>query len=273
MVLPLDNCMACSTTSCAGSLPYGACIDKFGCFPNMGVDFCLKRHDTKPPFKVVVVDCDGPMDLTGLVLEVSMWAKAKFKKDFATTDTQFQVADNIGFEQAMVGDIIVVSGRIRAPEQMLVTGFDETNSYIQVTRGYHGTPIAAFKKGTAIKIFRVLNAPGITEMDLEDVQQIDGTVATNQITEARLVHEWAARDTCLPGCYFLEFKLIKMLDSATNDASAHPSVPSDPSTASDFQMGCTAGVGVEWVRRYPSNAEGYVIRINNSNTSENVFTD
>lgn len=237
----------------------------------MAVDFCLKRHDTKPPFKVIVNDCDGPMDLTGLVLEVSMWAKAKFKKDLATTDTQFQVADNIGFEQVMAGDIIVVSGRVRAPEQMLVTGFDETNSYIQVSRGYHGTPISSFKRGTSIKIFRVLSAPGITEMDLEDVQQIDGSVNRNQITEARLVHEWAPRDTCLPGCYFLEFKLLKMLDSADNGTPTHISLPSNPSTASDFQLGCTAGVGVDWVRRYPSNTEGYLVRINDSPTNENVF--
>lgn len=266
--------MSCSSTSCAVSaFPYGVCADKFGCYPNMPVDFCLKRHDVKPPFKVIVEDCDGPMDLTGLVLEVNMWAKAKFKKDLAITDTQFQVADNIGFEQVMVGDIIVVTGRVRAPEQMLVTGFDETNSFIKVTRGYHGTPVAAFKKGTAIKIFRVLNAPGITEMDLEDVQQIDGTVKTDQITESRLVHEWAARDTCLPGCYFLEFKLLKMSDPSATDASAHPSVPSNPSTASDYQMGCTVGVGVDWVRRYPSNAEGYLIKINDSSTSENLWVD
>lgn len=264
--------MACSTNSCA-SVPTGTCPDKFGCFPNVPVDFCIKRHDTKPPFKVIVEDCDGPMDLTGLVLEASMWAKAKLKKDLSSTDTQFQVADNIGFEQCMVGDIIVVSGRVRAPEQMLVTGFDETNSYIKVQRGYHGTPVTSFKRGTAIKIFRVLNAPGTIEMDVEDIQQVDGSVKEDQITESRLVYEWAARDTCLPGCYFLEFKLLKMLDPDAVDASATPSVPSSASVVSysDFQMGCTVGVGVDWVRRYPSNAEGYLIRVNDSPTSENVF--
>ncbi len=266
--------MSCSgivtASSCVSCLPsYGTCADKFGCYPNVPSDFVIKRHDTKPPFKVVVEDCDGPMDLTGLVLEVSMWAMAKLKKDITPSDTYLQFADNIGFEQCAVGDIIVMQ-RVRAPEQMLVTDFDELNSRVIVQRGYHGTPISSFKRGTPLRVFRMLNAPGTTEMDMEDVQQVDGTVTKNQITESRLVHEWTATDTCLPGCYFLEFKLLKMLTS--NTTPDNPSLtPSQTGSYTDFQMGCTAGLGVDWVRRYPNNAEGYLIRINDSPTSENVF--
>lgn len=260
--------MACNT-GCSGT-PYNnpACPDKLGCSPGMAVDFCIKRHDTKPPFKVAVEDCDGPMNLTGLVLEVSMWAKAKLKKDLAASDTSFKLADNIGFEQIAVGDIIVMQ-RVRAPEQMLVTDFNELTSTVTVQRGYHGTPVSFYKKGTPLRIFRVLNAPGSIEMDLEDITRVDGTVAEDQITESRLVHEWAAKDTCLPGCYFLEFKLLKMLSTSVASSSGI----SQTGSYTDFQMGCTVGTGVDWVRRFPvsSDVEGYVIKIVDSPTSENVF--
>jgi hypothetical protein len=263
--------MSCSVnSSCVNCLPaYGVCRDKFGCYPNMPSDFCIKRHDTKPPFKVIVEDCDGPMDLTDLVLEVSMWALAKLKKPIGPTDTTIQLADNIGFEQCAVGDIIVMD-RVRAPEQMLIVDFDEINSLVVIQRGYHGTPVSSFKRGTPLRIFRVLNSPGTTEMDMEDVQQIDGTVTKNEITESRLVYEWSANDTCLPGCYFLEFKLLKMLASPT--PPIHPSpTPSQTGSYTDFQMGCTVGIGVEWVRRFPVNADGYTVHIYSTPTSENVF--
>jgi hypothetical protein len=264
------SCSVCTANSCVSCLPaYGTCPDKFGCYPNMPADFTIKRHDTKPPFKVIVEDCDGPLDLTGLVLEVSMWASAKLKKDIGTTDTSIQFADNIGFEQCAVGDIIVMQ-RVRAPEQMLIVDFDEVKSIVYVQRGYHGTPISSFKKGTLLRIFRVLNAPGSTEMDLEDVQQVDGSVIKDQITESRLVHEWTPTDTCLPGCYLLEFKLIKMLSSS--DVPTPPSLtPSQTNSYTDFQMGCTAGTGVDWVRRYPVNSSAYIIKIIDSPTSENLF--
>ena len=264
------GCSVCSSSSCVSSLSsYGTCPDKFGCYPNMPADFCIKRHDTKPPFKVAVEDCDGPLDLTGLVLESSMWSMAKLKKDIGPDDTIIQFADNIGFEQCAVGDIIVMQ-RVRAPEQMLVVDFDEINYYVVVQRGYHGTPISSFKKGTVLRVFRVLNAPGTTEMDMEDVQQVDGSITEDQITESRLVYEWNANDTCLPGCYFFEFKLLKMLTSSDPSVTPSPGI-SETGSYTAYQMGCTAGVGVDWVRRYPNNAEGYLIKINDSPTSENVF--
>ena len=143
------------------------CVDEFGCPSGICPDFTIRRHDTKPNFKVAVEDCDGPMDMTNLVLEASMWAKAKLKVAIADDDTYFQFADNIGFQQVMVGDVIVVD-RVRLPEHMLVLGFDETNKYISVQRGYNATQAQALEKGQVLRILRVMNSPAVTEMELDD---------------------------------------------------------------------------------------------------------
>jgi hypothetical protein len=245
------------------------CPDAFGC--NGPVDFWIKRHDTKPSFKVRVTECDGtPMDLTGLILEASMWMRAKLKRDLETTDEYFALADNIGFEQCKVGDIIVMN-RVRAPEQMLITGFDENLKLIQVQRGYNGSPISTFKKGTVLRIFRILNSIAVTEMDNQDIPQIDGSTKQDVLTESRLVYEWLAPDTCLPGCFYFEFKLIKMSEDVTiSSLMLTPSTPSFVSYTSE-EMGCDAGSGVEWVRRFPIDSDGYVIRIFDSPTAENLF--
>ncbi len=195
-----------SDNGCASS-----CADKFGCPEGVSPDFIIKRHDTKPSFKVSVSDCDGPIDLSGLVLEVNMWAKGKLKAAIDENDTYFQLANNIGFDQAMIGDIIIMD-RVRMPEHMLVTGFDENNKLIQVQRGYNGTTPSDWKKGSLLRIFRVLNAPAVTETVFDDIEQLDGTVLENQIIESLLVYEWQPNDVCLPGCYWLEFKLLKMID-------------------------------------------------------------
>lgn len=123
-----------------------------GCPPNVCPDFVIRRHDTKPSFKVAVEDCDGPLDLQGLVVEVNMWALAKLKTALAVDDTYFRLADDIGFEQVMMGDIIIME-RARNPEYMLVTGFDETNNLIRVERAYHGTTASNWKKGTLMGFF------------------------------------------------------------------------------------------------------------------------
>lgn len=256
---------SCSSFVCSS----GACQDAFGCSGTS--DFFIKRHDTRPAFKVKVVECDGtPMDLTGLILEASMWLKAKLKKDLFKEDTYFALADNIGFDQCKIGDIIVMD-RVRAPEQMLITAFDENLKLIQVQRGYNGTIISNFRKGTALRIFRVLNAVASTEMDKEDVPQIDGTVSEDVLVESRLVYEWLGNDTCLPGCFFFEFKLLKMSDGGNMNLSASfPSTPSFVSYTAE-EMGCDIGSGVEWVRRFPQDSEGYIIRVYDTPTSENVF--
>lgn len=187
------------------------CLDTFGCPVGVCPDFLIKRHDTKPDLKIAVEDCDGSLDLQGLVIEANMWALAKFKSNVSVDDTYFRLADDIGFNQAMMGDIIVVD-RVRNPEHMLVTGFDETNNLIRVQRAYHGTTASAHKKGSTIRIFRIMNAPASSEMLFEDVKEVDGTVNKDVLQASYLVYQWQAEDVCLPGCYWLEFKVLKMID-------------------------------------------------------------
>lgn len=342
-----------------------SCVDKFGC-SDVCPDFTIKRHDTQPAFKIKLDDCDGPVDLRGLVLEANMWANGRLKKAITTADTHFRLADDIGFEQAMVGDVIIMN-RVRRPEHMLVLGFDETNKFIQVQRGYNATTPSTWKKGTKLKIFRTLDAAAVTETILEDIEQVDGTTDTGVLTQSFLVYEWKAEDVCLPGCYWLEFKLLKMIDltlyspgnkwcgpthtesggffytgtvmtdssmllsfdsvnnefdlpapsevwtgakhlqpddnyytgTVHNDGSvilSRTGIPSDDNlcyTASGNVVlsvanintisivpsftgagllpkdyGCILGVGVEWVRRFPSESEGFLIKIIDSPTAE-----
>jgi hypothetical protein len=254
------------------------CVDQFNCSSNVIPDFAIKRHDTNPAFEVIIQDCTAPIDLTNTVLEVSMWAKGKLKKDLLQSDTYFALADNIGFQQAAVGDIIVID-KVRSPEQMLITGFDENNNLIQVQRGYHGTPIYPYSRGTKLRIFRVLNAVGQTEMTLNNVLNVDGTVTQNVLTESKLAYNWSANDTCLPGCYLLEFKLLKML-TATSMAMSVGFGPNPISSISDIpisfisytpnQMDCSIGAGVEWVRRFPVQNEGFLIQIYDTPTTESL---
>jgi len=185
------------------------CPDKFGCPPDRCPDFTIRRHDTKPNFKVLVEDCDGPLDIQGLVIEVNMWAKGKLKKKIMEDCEYFGLANDIGFEQIMVGDIIVMD-RVRSPEYMLVIGFDECNKLVRVQRGYRDTTPSRWKKGTPLRIFRIMNAPAQTELVFEDIENVDGTVDRDVLTNAFLIYEWSAEDVCLPGCYWLEFKILKM---------------------------------------------------------------
>ena len=61
-------------------------------------DFCIKRHDTRPAFRVSVSDCDGVLDLTdeNLALEASMWFDTKIKSAINQSATVISFADNIG---------------------------------------------------------------------------------------------------------------------------------------------------------------------------------
>lgn len=187
------------------------CPPKDGCPPNVCPDFTLKRHDTKPAFKVLVEDCDGPLDLTdeNLIVEANIWCKAKLKKDITVADTYFALTDNVGFDQIMVGDVIIMD-RIRRPEYMLVIGFDENNKLVEVQRSYQGTPVSAWKKGTCMKIYRTMNANAQIETITSDHVQEDGLTIRNQIQQTYLVYNWNSNDTCTPGCYWLEFKLLSM---------------------------------------------------------------
>ena len=245
--------MSCVNTSPPECFINPGCPDEFGCIAGVCPDFTIKRHDTMPPFKVSVEDENGPLDLTDLILEASMWAKAKLKKDITATDTWLQFADNIGFQQALVGDTIVFD-RVRGPEHMLIIGFDETNKKVQVERAAHGTTASVWKKGTPLRVFRFISAPAVTEMVIEDIQQLDGTTLCDQLIESYLVYNWTATDTCVPGCFYLEFKLLSM--DPTN--LIVPSVTPE----------CFSGVGVAWVRRFPVCGDGFLIKICDSPSAE-----
>lgn len=206
--MPINFNLSLPSSGCQPNV----CIDKFGCPSDRCPDFVIRRYDTKPPFKVTLSDCEGSLDLEGLVVEVSMWAKGRLKAAITAEDEYFALADGVGFEQIMIGDIILMD-RVRMPEYMLVTGFDEDNLLVQVQRGYRTTTPSKWKKGTSLRIFRIMDAQAQTEILTEDIRRPDGVTETDVVTSASVVYEWSAADTCLPGCYWLEFKVIKMLDA------------------------------------------------------------
>lgn len=249
--------MSCKSNSC-GVPSSNVCLSKDGCVPGICPDVSIKRHDTKPIFRVQIEDCDGPIDLTDLVLEASMWAKGKLKKALTTDSAYFELADGIGFNQIMVGDVIFMD-RPRLPEKMLVTGFDEVNNHVLVDRGYQGTTAQVWKKGTPLRIMKFVGASAKTEMIYQDIIQLDGSTLKDQLTDSFFIYEWQPTDTCLPGCYYMEFKLLKMSAESDYEAEEIPSLINS--------YGCGLGLGVEWIRRYPSE-EGFIVQITDSPTSE-----
>lgn len=256
--------MTCNTNKYTQS--NNGCVDQYGCSSSVCPDFTIRRNDTKPDFKVKIEDCDGPLDLTDLVLEASMWANGKLKKAISPTDTYIQLADNIGFNQIMVGDVIILD-RPRQTEHLLVTAFDETNYFVQVQRGYHGTSAQSWKKGQGLKVIKFMNAVAQTEMIYQDVVEMDGTITKDVLQESYFVYNWQSGDTCLAGCYFIEFKLMKMMvanNDKVNELSVTPSF-TDPSTVNYH---CIIPPNIEWIRRFPVDSEGYTIKITDSPTSE-----
>jgi hypothetical protein len=271
VVVGIDICMSIIGAS-IGVKPYcpsgcgcsAGCPDLFGCPPDMCPDFTIKRHNTQPAFRVAVQDCDGALDLSdpNLVLEVNMWANAKLKRAILTTDTLLTFADNIGFQQCMVGDIIVAK-RVRGPEFMLVTGFDEVNYTVSVTRGHNGTTPTAWPKGTELKIFRVISSPAMIALSYGNVTEEDGSVSSNQLLASYLQYNWQPNDTCLPGCYWLEFKLLSM-----SPPGGSGGLPTPPPEFYDPAAPCNMGDGVVWVRRFPETSDGFLISIPDSLTAE-----
>jgi hypothetical protein len=219
-------------------------------------DFIIKRHDTRPVFKVDVTDCDQPIDLTDLVIEASMWTNAKLKANITTLTSVISFADNIGFEQINLDTIIQVGGG-RAFERMLVESIDETAKTITVLRGQMDTNIYSWKKGTPIKLLRFLNNPATGELEYQDIEQLDGTTLNDQLVRSTLIYQWAANDTCLAGKYYLEFKVMQMglLDNTVV-----------PSNVPNYH--CNLGANVLWARRFPSDKEGFLIEVFDSPTAE-----
>jgi hypothetical protein len=250
-------------------LPSNACPDTFGCPPGVCPDFEIKRYDTNPPFILSVTDCNGPLDLTDCVVEVSMWAKARLKTDITTSTTTLAFADSVGFEQLLTGDVIVMS-RKRSPETMLVTGFDEVNKFVNVQRGYNGSTVNSYTKGSHLSVFRVLNSLGDVNMVRQNIEQIDGTIKNDILVDSQLLYNWRPQDTCLPGCYWLEWKLLKIQRNLITPTAIVDSLIVEvlgkanaislifPTVA---QPQCQLSGEVEWIRRFPVGSGGYLIHI------------
>jgi hypothetical protein len=176
-------------------------------------DFCIKKNDTMPAFRISVDDCDGVVDLTddNLVLEASMWFEAKLKNNINDSETIVQFADGMGFDQISINDIIVAA-LPRNPEIMLVTGIDESSKSIIIQRGHAATTAQSLQKGTILRVFKLLNLPAHIESVFEEVTQVDGSTQ-NELTETFLVFNWQEGQTSLAGCYWFEFKLMMISSS------------------------------------------------------------
>lgn len=201
-------------------------------------DFCIKRGDTRPGLKVSVEDCDGVVDLTdpNLVLEANMWFKAKLKSVLVSSATVLSFADNIGFNQVNVGDVILMD-RPRSPEKMLVTGIDESSKTLTVERGYSSTDIQDWAKGSSLRVFRFVDFPAQIESVFEQTESLDGTVS-EELADTFMVLEWLPEHTSLPGCYWIEFRLTMM-----------------------------EGSSIAWTKKMPLSSEGYVVRVVDSPNS------
>lgn len=243
-----------------------ACPTEDGCIDGVCPDFEIKRHSTRPVFTVAVTDCGGPLDLTDCVCEVSMWAKAKLKTAITNSATSLQFADNIGYQQCKEGDIIVVD-QVRDPEQMRIVGFDEANKTVLVQRAVHSTLAVAHKRGTGLRIFRIRKAPGEITLATEDIEQIDGTVERDVLVSVTLSYSWDAADTCVPGCFYFEFKILKLIVSDLDDPTLYGSADAESSGFVSYR--CALPENVEWIRRFPAT-EGFLVKIAPSATAENV---
>lgn len=205
-------------------------------------DLCIKRHDTRPHLKIAMSDCDGPIDLSeeGVVVEASMWFDAKLKAEVQAATSQIRFADDIGFESVSVGDV-VSTPKSREPEMMLVTAVDEESKTLTVSRGHGGTLARTWSKGTEFAVFRFRDEPAKIESVFEESEAIDGSVSEN-LTETLLVFEWEQAHTSFPGCYWLEFKILKISSSSSSDS-------------------------VDWIKRIPLSYPGFTIKIVDSPTS------
>lgn len=195
-------------------------------------DFCIKRGDTRPSFRVSVEDCDGVVDLTdeNLVLDASMWFRAKLKSDLSSVSSTVSFADNLGFNQVLVGDIVVVD-RPRNPEKMLVLSIDEASKTVTVERGYDSTVAESWPKGNPLRIFRFIDHPAEIHSVFEEREAVDGSFS-EELSDTFMVFDWQLNHTSMPGCYLLEFKLT-MMD----------------------------GESISWVKRTPLSKEGFAINI------------
>jgi hypothetical protein len=205
-------------------------------------DLCIKRHDTRPSLKVSMSDCEGPVDLAdeGIAVEASMWFDAKLKGDLTSLATEIRFADDIGFDSVAVGDKILTS-KSRSPESMLVTSVNESSKTVTVLRAQGGTTAQAWPKGSQLSVFRFMDEPAQIESILEDVEDLEGSVS-EVLVDTLLVFDWTSSHTSVPGCYWVEFKVLKI-------------------------SGAPGSEVIEWIKRVPLASQGFMVRVIDSPTS------
>jgi hypothetical protein len=170
-------------------------------------DFIIKRNSTQPSLRLKVYDCDwSPIDLSKFEITASMWANAKLKKDISDSDFEILLADNVGLNTVIPGDVILLKS---SADHELVQVASIVDNAIMVTRGYFETTAVSWKKGTSIKIIKIMNSSATYDLVREDVIKLDGTKELNVLVESYLVYNWFVDDTRVPGEYYLEFKVIE----------------------------------------------------------------
>lgn len=239
--------------------------DLFGCREDICPDYIVRRNDSRPPVRLSLSTCDGPLDLTeeGLLVEANMWALARLKRDVTSEGTIIEFADRVGFYQVRPSDVIVVD-HVRGPEHLLVDCIDEENYQVHVIRGHHATTAKSIKKGTYLRIFKFMDSSASIDLTKGPVIQEDGTVKKDQLLDTSLIYDWKSGDTCMPGCYYFEFKVMKLKEAADPEDSVN--YPSTCSYAVPFN--CGFGEQIEWIRRFPSSGEGLLVRVEDSPTLE-----
>jgi len=170
-------------------------------------DFIIKRNSTQPSLRLKVYDCDwSPIDLSKFEITASMWANAKLKKDINDSDFEILLANNVGLSAVVPGDVILLKN---TGTHELVQVASIVNNAVMVTRGYFETTSTSWKKGTSIKIIKIMNSGATYDLVKEDVMKLDGTKELNVLVESYLVYNWFVDDTRVPGEYYLEFKVIE----------------------------------------------------------------
>ena len=130
-------------------------------------DFIIKRNSTQPSLRLKVYDCDwSPIDLSKYEITASMWANAKLKKDISDSDFEILLADNVGLSAVIPGDVILLKNSA-AHELVQVSSI--VNNSIMITRGYFETTPSSWKKGTSIKIIKIMNSSATYDLVREDV--------------------------------------------------------------------------------------------------------
>lgn len=177
------------------------------CNKNQNYDLIIKRNSTQPSVRYKIYDCDrSPIDLNGKEITASMWSNARLKKDIDETDFEIVFLDNKGLLTVVPDDILLFKSSSNH-ELMQVSSI--VNNTIMVTRGYFDTTPNIWKKGSSVKIIKIMNSSATYDLVKEDVMKLNGTVEKNVLVESYLVYNWFIDDTRVPGEYYFEFKVIE----------------------------------------------------------------